>query len=388
MEPGTLQLRVLVITLRFHPSIGGVETNSYEISRRLILRGHEVTVLTSNIIGVNPRSSVPAGVYNISGIKVVRYNNIFPRFVPNSMGYVMPKAFFNLNNMYHEYDIIHSHGYGFFPAWGALPIVYKKKIKWVISAHTATESNLPRGIYDGIIGKLILRRADAIICMTKAEFDFFKHLGKSVNQLRIIPAGVDLPHSDLKPSKEITKCLSSVRRYILYVGRISKNKGIDILIKASKKFLEMQSDLYLVIAGEDNGYEVYIRGLVKTMNLDRKVKFVGRFEESDKYYLYKNALFIIAPSLYGEAQNISATQAIAYGKSVIVSSIGGLRETFKNYQRAILVKPGNIEELSRAIEQMLVESIGVDETPRERDGSTFRTWDEVTTDVEYLYKNL
>ncbi len=65
------------------------------------------------------------------------------------------------------------------------------------------------------------------------------------------------------------------------------------------------------------------------MGIEDKVIFTGTFENEEKFYLYRNALFVAAPSLYGEAQNIAATEAMAYGKPVIVSETGGMTETFR-----------------------------------------------------------
>ena len=379
-------MNIATISTRFYPAVGGVETNSWEISRRLAMDdNNKVIALSSEINTVDPRTYLPAHQV-IENVNIFRFKNIMPHFIDKNgiTGLIMPSLSLSFKKFINEYkiQIVHSHGYGFYPTYGILPFARKRNFKWVISAHTSSESKLPRFLYDKSLGNLAIKNADIIIVLSELERNFFLKLGARKEQLRLIPNGIfsEIPHLD-KPDKEYDQILQE--KYILFVGRLAPNKGLSILIEAFSKMKDKQ--LKLFIAGPDGGCLKNLEQLVREKSLSNNVLFLGYTNNNTLHWLYKNSLFFCAPSTYGEAQNISATQALSYKKPVIVSNSGGMGDFYRNVNGAFIIEPGNANKLKEAIEYVYknLENIKIS-----YDKNTIMTWEEVSDKVKNIYLEL
>ncbi len=149
-------MKIITITNRFYPSIGGVESTSWITSRGLARRGHNVIALSSDINSITrgPNHIFEEKHTNIEGVEIFRFKNVMPWVLSpyGVMGYIMPGITLEFNQFIKDADIVHSHTYGFFPSYGILPFVRNKKFSWVITSSTSPDSNLPRWIYDATIG--------------------------------------------------------------------------------------------------------------------------------------------------------------------------------------------------------------------------------------------
>lgn len=374
-----------MLTLRFYPALGGVERTSWETARGLARKGHSVTAFTSNINTVNPRSFFNEKCVEIEHVRICRFKNIVPYFLDQDgeYGFIMPGQILSMASSIRNFDVVHSHGYGFFSSYSVLPFVRGKKFRWIVTAHTSPDSQLPRWLYDYTIGRLVLRYADAVICQTELEREFLKRLGKDERDLPIIPNGVHypIPH-DAQPSESV-KAVIEKGRYGLFVGRIAPNKGLDLLLKAAANALKEERDLYFVIAGPDGGFRQRIEQLIAELGLQQKVFLTGPVTDNDLHWLYSNALFFASPSLYGEAQNISAAQAVKYGKPVIVSNTGGMGDFYKNIEGAVIVEKGNLDELKRAIDFVVKNAERIQVCEKKK---VIYSWQEVVDMTERVYR--
>ena len=138
---------------------------------------------------------------------------------------------------------------------------------------------------------------------------------------------------------------SEVKDYILYFGRLSKEKGVDILIKAMKNI-----DYHLYVLGT-GPIEQELKDLVKKEHLEKKVSLLGfkQGEELDKYI--KNAKAVALPSIWYENGPYSAMEAMALGKPLIVSNYGGLPELVENGKNGFVFN--NINELVNLINKII-----------------------------------
>ena len=381
-------MNILTISTRFYPSVGGVETTSWETVRGLAEYGHNVVAMASNVNTVNPRSILER-LDKVCGIDIYRFRNIVPSFIDRNgaLGFVTPGLTLRLPEILRKYsiNIIHSHGYGFYPSYGVLPMILSKRIPWVVTASTSPETPLPRFLYDRIIGRLILRRADRIIVQTELERKFLLEMGAEQDKVVILPGGVysEIPHVST-PSQRISDIVSG-DPFILYVGRLAPNKGIDLLIRAYHSIAKKIFGIKLVLAGQDAGIKDEIIRLLHDLDLEERVFLTGFVDQNDLHWLYRSTIFFCSPSTYGEAQNMTAAQALAYGKPVIVSDTGGMGDFYHDIEGAIVVRKRHLEDLISAMAYLIDNHKEIRIKQKKK---VLYTWEEVATATEHLYEEL
>jgi len=134
-------------------------------------------------------------------------------------------------------------------------------------------------------------------------------------------------------------------RYVLFVGRLSREKGIPTLLKAAKKL-----DVPVKVVGDGPlraEYELFVRN-----NSMSYVTFEGYKSGDDLQRLYQNAAFTVIPSECYENAPMTILEAYSYGKSVIGSRIGGIPEMIDQGQTGLLFEPGNVDELVECIQTL------------------------------------
>ena len=137
-------------------------------------------------------------------------------------------------------------------------------------------------------------------------------------------------------------------KILLYIGRIHKTKGLDILVRAFADFAKNFSDVKLVIAGLDDGFLRDLKCLIKVLGLEEKAVFVGPLHGKAKLEAYVDSEVVVLPSRY-EAFGMTVLEAYACSKPVIASEVGGLKDLIINGETGLLFKPENVNELSRAM---------------------------------------
>jgi len=131
--------------------------------------------------------------------------------------------------------------------------------------------------------------------------------------------------------------------YLLYFGRLSPEKGLEVLIGAMRSLPKIK----LKIAGRGNiDYEEKLKALSSKL---KNIEFVG-FQDGDKLKkLIANSRFTILPSVWYENEPMSILESFASGKTVIASNIGGIPEIVKDGYNGFLFKPGNVEDCREKI---------------------------------------
>jgi len=167
-----------------------------------------------------------------------------------------------------------------------------------------------------------------------------------------VPNGIDLFEFDNLPKRgEFRRKygLGSDQKIILYLGRIHKIKGLDLLAKAFAQVLN-DFDVKLVITGPDDGYLPTLIRLIKELEIEEKVLFTGPLYGEDKLEAYVDADVYVLPSFY-EIFGITVLEALACGTPVIVTDRCGLADVING--QAGLVVPYDKEQLQHALLNML-----------------------------------
>jgi glycosyltransferase involved in cell wall biosynthesis len=195
--------------------------------------------------------------------------------------------------------------------------------------------------------KYNFKKAD-LLCATSTTISEFirKVTDKPVT---VVPFGVNV--EDFKP-KEV-KSLFKAEDFV--IGSIKPLESIynnDVLIKSFKILSDRYSQLKLLIIGEGNE-EQALKQLTKDLKIEDKVVFTGRvpFSEISNYF---NMINVLANLSEYESFGVSVIEAMSCEKAVIVTNVGGLKEVVANDTIGLKVEVGNIEETTKALEQLVL----------------------------------
>jgi len=142
--------------------------------------------------------------------------------------------------------------------------------------------------------------------------------------------------------------------FILFVGRFSKSKGIETLIKAFniiKNELKF-SDICLVIMGVDFGYQNEMEELINKLNLSKNIIVIKNPPRDDVISAYGESEFLILPSQW-ELSPLVPLEAFAFKKPVISTNSHGIPYTVHDNKNGLLVEPENPVQLANAIAKLL-----------------------------------
>ncbi|RYX82262.1 glycosyltransferase family 1 protein [bacterium] len=141
---------------------------------------------------------------------------------------------------------------------------------------------------------------------------------------------------------------SHPRPYILGIGRHVDQKGFDVLLQAYAKMLEKADvPIDLLLAGNGERHE-YLKECSQKLGLDGRAHFVGRVNRPEAVALFKGSAFFVLPSRH-EPMGIVNLEAMAAGKAVVASRVGGVPEFVINGENGLLVEPGNPQVLADAL---------------------------------------
>jgi len=342
-------MKILQVIQFFSPEHGGSSTGPYYLSKELAKRGHEVTVYT-----IDYKLS-REWMESLHQVKVCPFKTrlSWAKF------YVTPNMMKNTQEEIKFSDIIHMHNYRSFQNIIAHYYAKKYGVPYVLQAH----GSLPRimakqrlkWIYDVLFGYRLLRDASNVIALSQVEAEQYRAMGVPDEKIAIIPNGIDLSeYANLPPKGSFKKKfgIDEDEKIVLYLGRIHKIKGIDILVKAFANVIEKLDDVKLVVVGPDDGYLVELEALIKALKIEDKVLISGPLYGKDKLEAYVDADVYVLPSRY-EAFPMSLLEAYACAKPVVCSRVFGLKDLVLNGVTGLLVEPSDIKQLANSIFYLL-----------------------------------
>ncbi|MCX6526806.1 MAG: glycosyltransferase family 4 protein [Actinobacteria bacterium] len=136
---------------------------------------------------------------------------------------------------------------------------------------------------------------------------------------------------------------------IFFIGRHEPRKGLEVLIQA---VMQMPDDVVLWIASD--GPET--ADLKARYGHLSKIEWLGRISDSEKYLRLRRSAVFCAPSLHGESFGVVLLEAMAAGTPVVASALPGYRNVATHDVDAVLVEPGNVQQLAAALARVIVDS--------------------------------
>ena len=271
------------------------------------------------------------------------------------------RFFLSLIKDYKNIDIFHSHAIRSFQEdIAALVNIMKRKKCFIITTHGMLSAiknyfqYLYKRIYDLTNSSLKNNLLDInYIGVSKTEIEIIRKYGIPDDRIHYIPHGVDTTHFKPIYSKEILEKYNLIdKEIILYIGRISKRKGIDYLIKAFSLLKDEIPNAILLIVGGDYGYKNTIEKIVKNENLLKRIMFLGYIPKKDLPKIYSIANVIVYPSKF-EIFGHVILEANACEKLVIAVNHWGPKELIINGKTGFLTKYGDVQGLKEKIVYIL-----------------------------------
>ena len=228
--------------------------------------------------------------------------------------------------------------------------------------------------------KQIINHATAISAANEYEKEIFESLNKN-SKIKIIRNGVNL--KTLVSKQDFRKKYEINSKFILFVGRFSKSKGIENLIHALNIIKNEKdfSDICLVIMGVDFGYQQKMEELIKSSDLSENIIVIKNPPREDVISAYGESEFLILPSQW-ELSPLVPLESFAFKKPVISTRSHGIPFTVQNNKNGILVEPDNPVELADAIKKLLL-----DEDLRDRLGMSGYNFVHEECNCESMAKN-
>ena len=370
-------LRIAMVGHKRIPSReGGIEIVVEQLSTRMAALGHRVTCYNRGGHHVSGRE--------FDGTHRKEYQGVRLKTVPtlNRKGLAAMTASVTASfaAAFGKYDVVHYHAEGpSFMCW--LPKLFGKRI--LVTVHGLDHRRAKWGklakTYIMMGEKNAVRFADEIIVLSKGVQQYFSETyGRKT---RFIPNGVTRPEG--KNAEEITKQYGLEKdNYILFLGRLVPEKGIQYLIEAFKK---VQTEKKLVIAGGSSDTEAFLEELKRQASDDERILFTGFVQGQILEELYSNAYLYVLPSDL-EGMPLSLLEAMSYGNCCVTSDISECAEVVED--RAVIFERGNIEDLQKKLQQLCDQP----ETVKKYRSTAAEfickkyNWDRVTEKTLALYK--
>ncbi len=332
--------KVLIIIPYFHPHRGGAEQQALLLSTQLQRQGLLFGVLTRHFPGL-PRSELVDGVQVYRSIYTLPWGKLF------GICYFLSCLWF-LVKYRHSYTVIQCYILQGFhsPAAIVMQRLFRKKIIIRVSA-TGPLSDfllLRRGAAGGLFLKCV-RKADKIIVLCSQSQQEAQAAGFSRQQIIHIPNGVDL--SVFVPASRPP----AASRHILFVGRLDKMKGVDILLEAIAELKKNGITCSCTIVGDGPGKE-NLQNAAGKLHIENQIVFAGTCSDIVRH-LHTAAVFVF-PSR-SEGMPNAVLEAMACGVPVIATSVGGIPDIIQNGRNGLLVAPDDSRALSSALASLLTD---------------------------------
>jgi glycosyltransferase involved in cell wall biosynthesis len=360
-------LKILWINHRdpTHPEAGGAEVHIHEVGKRLVERGHEITLLAERCKGSRSEEE-------IDGMNVRRFGGKFtlhlyaPYFVMRySDGYDVVID-----------DIAHA-----VPFWS--PKFTKKPVIAVV--HHVHQKVLDVELSAPL--RYIVKGAERTIkdvyfnIMTVSDAtkeDLMEMLGVPSDRITVIHHGID--HEVFRPGSKFNKPT------ILWIGRMKRYKNLDHIIRAFSIVKKSVKEARLVLVGS-GPEESKIRALIRTIGLE-DVTLTGRVSEAEKIRLLQGAWVIVYTSVV-EGWGLGILEAAACGTPAVAYDTSVFREAIKNGKTGLLVKYGDIASLAEALKEILTNDTLREELSRKALANSYNfDWNKTTSQTEQYLKEI
>ena len=341
MDPSLVREKYNLLYL-VAPSMGGIKTHIISL-----VRGLDKEKFSIHVMG--PPNLI-RDLKGIEGVKCYEFNIGNMGKVPVLVSNIV-RVFRFINN--ENIQIAHFHGFKASIIGCLACMALKCKTRTIVTVHNFID-NKTAGIFNRLaynIGiRIIIKNTDICITVSKALARTISSINKltSGNRIHVVYNGIDT--TAFRPVSNTylyRKNIGYNKEHILIgsVCRLVKGKGLDFLIESIALLKQRGVNAILLIAG-DGPYKETLIDYCKDLNVWSNVRFFGYIHNIQDFY---NALDIFVLPTLSEGLGISILEAMAAGKPVIATRVGGVPEIVTNRYNGILIRPADSKAIADAL---------------------------------------
>ena len=372
-------MNILHVIPYFAFTRGGDVNVCYNLSKQLIEKGHNVTILTTTF-DYNPEDT--AVIENLTMVPVEYKFNL-------ALFIYSPKMKEWLDRHITDYDIIHLHELRSYQNNIVIKYAKKHDIPYVLQPHASTPKHIDKRLikeaYDFVYGNRIMKNAACTIAVSKEEAYYDKQM--NARWIEVVYNGMDLEQFTTLPPRGCFKQRYDIDSpYILYLGRIDKLKGISHVIESFAQLPEKYADYKLVIIGKITDYKSKLDEVISRYDIEDKVIFTGFIAEDEKIMAYHDAEVFVNPVKYMGGVSITVFESILSDTPVVVTKESG--ELVEEIDGGIIVDYGDIDQICGAVTTLLEDKDLADkklENAKEYINSNL-SWSHVCDKIINIYK--
>ena len=334
-------MRILQVLPRYAPAwaFGGGVRMFWILAEALASRGHQVSVITSDSLSPDTRSTDLTETLG-AGVRVRRYRNRY-----NGLSAALGPIFFRpigmraaLRRAVLDVDVIHmGESRGIHNVWTA-DAAATAKVPLIWSAYGGLASGagirgLYRQLHDDAFTKKVLPHVAAVVAQTPHEEEVYLQFGLRPEQIERIPLCLDPELESAVVSSGSFRRMISVPHgapLVVSVARLHPVKGLDLLIRAFAQLPVGGNPPYLALVGGDHGAQEALMRQAESLGVAARVKFPGPLYGSDRFAAYSDAtVFALTPAVFEET-SLAALEAAACGAPTVLireCEIPGLADT-------------------------------------------------------------
>lgn len=320
------------------PPIGGIEKVVHYLSGQLQNKGHKVTILACD------QTSCIRFVEKIRTVYTSSFLAVWPDIA-------LPRDLRTVATEVYKCDLVHIHAVD--SIFGVLVFIFSLLMRKTIVVSVLSylgllnRSNLLlkiSGLLIGCMMALMARLSDAVHVKNVKDYSMLKRIKK---ETVFIPDGIPQEYFVKAPRKLNAKTM----KIVLYVGRLHKLKGPQVLLRAIPYLVEERNDIKVIMVGPDDGYKRKLLEIIHNLQIEKYVTLTEQVDEKELLKLYDIADTVVIPSLRDsvEAYSLVASEAWARRKMVVASRVGALKLRVSEGSNGYLFHPGDAKDLTRKI---------------------------------------
>ena len=338
---------------------GGILFLAVDIAREATNLGNDAVIYTTDLDFANNANTFNKDLPKEETLEnfTIKRSHVWFRI---NLFFVNPGIYFQM--MKDSPDVIHTIGIRSFQSFIAAIIAKKKKIPLVISDQggLTTHPDLNSGgVFKKILYKLqtpmirfIINNSARISVANEYEKEIFAKMHHT-SKIEVIRNGINLAMMKTK-TNDFKKKYGISLPFVLFIGRFSKIKGIDVLLRAIK-ILKDEHDLKnisFVIMGVDFGFQNQMMQMIDDFGIKEKIHVITNPSRDDVIAAYSESEFLVLPSSW-ELSPLTPLEGFAFKKPVVSTNVHGIPSTVTNRQNGILVKNEDFHELAEAIMELI-----------------------------------
>lgn len=369
------------------PQLGGASTNEIYVSKELVRRGHDVTLLTSDIAPGRYLLELRQKVCEefIEGVRVIRSKALANLGGDMPIMPTLPMQMWNATA-----DIIHAHEYYNYTSIAASFVAKKQGIPFSFTQERyypirRKAWRIPFRLLEASICKPVIKSSKGATAFTTDAKRFLVSKGYPAEKIEVIPMGVDIER--FRPSKsEWLQHLVGIDKelVVLSVARLHYSKRLGKFIQAMKYVKSELGNVKGVIMGRGPD-EHYLKSLIRSLKLDDTIFLVTEHVNHDQMVEAYNSCDVFLLLSHYEPFGMALLEAMACGKPVIVSDTGGLHDVVRDGVDGLKVQLNRSEDSVQNVAEAMMKLL-TDERLRGRSGEAARKRMETAYDWKHIAK--